>query len=593
MTAHLFRFKPKPAYSGQAKQPLGVAMYRSLYWVLQIGRKMVSIAPFQTAAAIFLTVIADFCHFLAAFLPLKIVMLMGTEGMPRFLPDSWLALGLETLILILAGTAALLLLLSSLIASAVEALTRRGATEIIHSNAKVALLWDQEAMTRQAYLQFSDGVAGLIFAAAGILVMGLLYPAIALAVCGILAAGLLFALAGSASSERFDDFLRGGPGPYLQLLRNLGLLLVLGYMIWEFFSGTMPNPLIALVAIILTRIVLKRGTTGVRDLYRLCRDQERLSTIFFHRRQAPASEKTNREDFIVLFDRSTGRDWLQETVSALLDRDVTITSRRLVEGSATKVIVYEVELRDEAGARSDHVVSIFDRGRIEMGKHEARLLTDLAAEAPLMPPSFISDAVGPYWVTIVPFAPTGEEDDPKQRDDVETLVDLWTMEPPDALLKDYRRSRQTIEMRVTPEMLERLMIFAEAEEHRDTIGFVIERLPEMRKRLARLPRVFVNPVATDSLYRAGDGRLFVAHWPNWSIEPIGANWPGSVRAHARVAQSVKEAAKSRAALRKVDTCDVILASHLSAFEQAYARERFVTAIEILARVKRLAKMPQK
>ncbi len=592
MTAQLFRFKPRAAHGGR-KSPLAPVMYRSLYWVLQIGRKMIAIAPLQTAVAIFLTVIADFCHFLAAFLPLKIVMLMGTEGMPRFLPDSWLALGLETLVIVLAGTAAFLLLLSSLIASAVEALTRRGATEIIHSNAKVALLWDQETMTRQAYVQFADGVAGLIFAAAGMLVMGLLYPAAALLVFAIFATGLLVAIAGSALSERFDAFLRGGPGPYLQLIRSLGLLLVLGYMIWEFFSGTMPNPLIALVAIILSRIVLGRGATGVRELYRLCRDQERLSAIFFHRRQAPAFEKSDREDFIALFDRSSGRDWLEETIGGLLGEDVAVTRRRLVEGSATKVMVYEVELRDAAGARSNHVVSVFDRGRIEMGKHEARLLSDLPAETPLMPPSFVSDAVGPYWVTVVPFVPTGEEDDPQQRDEIETLVELWTIEPPDALLKDYRRSRQTIEMRVTPEMLERLLIFAETERDRATVGLVIERLPEIRKRISRLPRVFVNSVGADSLYRTEDGRFFVAHWPNWSIEPIGANWPGAVRAHIRTAQSVKEAAKTRPALRKVDTRDVIMASYLSSFEQAYARERFATAIDILGGLKRLTKMPKK
>lgn len=60
-----------------------------LRWSLSLGAKFSRVVPFLTLAIVILTLVAQIASLLSFFLPLKMIILLGSEGMPRYFPAAF------------------------------------------------------------------------------------------------------------------------------------------------------------------------------------------------------------------------------------------------------------------------------------------------------------------------------------------------------------------------------------------------------------------------------------------------------------------------------------------------------------------------
>src|SRR5690554_4218870 len=108
-------------------------------WSLAVTRKLVSLTFFPTLAGVLLTFISQFSRLLAFFLPLKVIVLIGSSGIPRYFPSSWAAFDRETLVVALSFSAVAFYVVYLLADHLVAVFSNREADEVILSARKMAL----------------------------------------------------------------------------------------------------------------------------------------------------------------------------------------------------------------------------------------------------------------------------------------------------------------------------------------------------------------------------------------------------------------------------------------------------------------------
>jgi hypothetical protein len=91
---------------------LGAAMLSNLRgamrWVFSLGRRLISVVPVLTLYSVAATLVSQLALLLAFVLPLKVILLLGSEGIPRYFPEQFRAFDRESLILALSALALVL-----------------------------------------------------------------------------------------------------------------------------------------------------------------------------------------------------------------------------------------------------------------------------------------------------------------------------------------------------------------------------------------------------------------------------------------------------------------------------------------------------
>ena len=84
----------------------GSLILMSLRWAVSIGSKLIRVAPGYTFSVIIFTLISQVSMLLAFFLPLKVIILLGSSRIPRYFPESWKSFDHDQLVITLAVAAA-------------------------------------------------------------------------------------------------------------------------------------------------------------------------------------------------------------------------------------------------------------------------------------------------------------------------------------------------------------------------------------------------------------------------------------------------------------------------------------------------------
>ncbi len=165
---------------------------------------------------------------------------------------------------------------------------------------------------------------------------------------------------------------------------------------------------------------------------------------------------------------------------------------------------------------------------------------------------------------------------------------LLAVEPDQTLASQFKRSRPPIWQRIDSRVIERLHTVAEMldSNHVDQVKRFGEHLGTIISRLRELPLTIVNPdLGPDAVLESEkDGELLLAHWGRWSLEPVGANWPVEASQLQHLPGALEGAKAERVALRDVSKEDACLAALIFSLEQFYARQAYVSALNLIPRI---------
>jgi hypothetical protein len=558
------------------------AVRRTLRWSLSLGRKLGRVAAWQTASIVLLTLISQIAMLLASFLPLKVVILLGSEGVPRYIPASLAASGKDMLIVWFSVATVGFFVLHLVAEKVIGVLTQLGTERLLSRSQKMVLFENQDELAADAYLRFSRALAAGVFvalAAGGLLVF---YPDMAGAVLTYAVAAAILLLARADLKKSFQERLEYRLPQTMGLVAGIGFFSSFAYLVVDFILLSPPGVIVAIVSLLLSRQMFNRLSGFVQDLARLESQHDKIDALFFHGK--PLMPSSGREDRTIwpLLRADKRESWVADL---LADSGVEVSE-------PLQPVWHQTGVRGVAGLRvvcgaNCYLLKLYESNRTSLAHHEAMLLADAPDRLPAL------DLIGVTRVLsfqcLVFRLPTGDKPGSpravkRASDEVRGALMAVELEP--GLLQRYQRSRALLWQRMDRAMLDRLRVAADTDQQRHQLDLFQAHLPRLKQHLRALPLSVMNPdMGAYGLWQPTEeaGPLLL-NWGRWAIEPLGAGWGESPKQLEMLGRAIKQAAAVRPGLADVPVVHAELASLAYALESRCARQQFVEALALLDRI---------
>ncbi|MFO8152600.1 hypothetical protein [Thioalkalivibrio sp.] len=596
--------------------PLLPRFREGLRWSLQLGGRFLREAPGGTSLVVLATVLSQLAMLLAFFLPLKVVILLGSERIPRYFPAALAEFDRDTLIVALTlatvGAFGVYLLAERLIRFGSD----RGARRILERSRKVVLFEDQDGIATRAYRRYAVIPAGLVFLLLGTAVLAVLYPSVLGLMIAFLSLVALLVVLGSRFSGGLRRKVLAPPRTWLPGVAGFGFLLVFVWLVADYLYRDPPGLLAAIVALLLARQMLNRLAGMVTSLVSLNRERPRLDALFFHHQVFQRRRQGRGEGLWALLAEAEREEWLPRVLRELEDAPGRVRRSEWWQTRVPDVMAIHCEMEGS----EPRLVKVFGPHRSGEARHEASLLADPPADLPA--PGWIGatlvDGLHCHVLRLPEETaqvatrrdPAPEDDDgPGNRagstdsgrspdpgeagpspegsaaPDLAELAyrfrrSLIAVEPPEELAGRYGRSRPLLWQRLDRAMFERARLVADVTA-RETIDELLADFQAIVDRVRSLPWVFVNrQLNPGTLATAGDD-VIALHWGRWGLETVGTAWPLAALEPDTLSRLLAEVGPRRPALADVPPAGVRLAGLLSLMERLYLAQRYADILELL------------
>lgn len=550
-----------------------------LGWTRSILWKIVRLAPLSLLTAVIATLTSQLSLLLASFLPLKIILLIGSTGVPRYFPKSFGEIDKEQLALWL-GAAAIGFYILHLLAERVVTSCNEGiADRVLKRARKLALFENELQIAHEACRKLANGMATAILVVVTLVATGFLHLPIMLLLVGwCIGAFLLVSVAGEVKPA-YRGWMEARARGLINGWVALGVFSVMALVIVEFLLGATFNILIVVVSLILARQLLQRLSASLKDALALSGQKPQILALFFHSHVFSANAAKKTASVWKLSQPDHLAEWLPTALTEATGNridEVQLTAWR--ETTQTETCAFEVAAVANEGHRPDFLIKLFDKRRRMLSAHEAALLGAVPAGSLPCLPFLGTVQVGESTCHVFskPDALLPAPEDRRRSNALEKACAL--VEPPEELVQRYRRSHHLLPRRLSTDMGEWLLKIELDPGAQRTIRLFIEAVDPIVAALERLPLAICNTASDpEALLETEDGNLVVLDWSRWSLEPIGAGWTVAASKPHELRAWLKDAETKRPALASVQAEHIKLAALTFAFEQSYSRQRYGAA----------------
>lgn len=499
-----------------------------LAWHHDVLARCLLVTPGRTVGLVTINVLNRVLTTLAFFLPLKIILLVGGPGIPRYFrafiepadKDAWVV-GL-TAAAILAYILTLFLdrLSDRLAHDAGAAFGDNGLTVAVHS--------DRPANAERLVARVCEAYGDILFVSVAI-TLGLLVnaPLFALVLGLLVAEGIgLGVLVNSMLQEgdsRTDVLARHWPG-WAGIFTSANFLLAFAALLGQFLLFGYDNILLAILSVLLLRQMFgalsRYGQNGLwlwtwRDQIQALIMAEDTGAL------APA-KRVSRLD--TLFNTKVRKKRMVERLERELGIRPQLISYRWLDPRRRQVLTFLIQVRvGESGG----VRNLFERVHIPARQRRVKreLLLEEAMPEGSLPrvPVLSRETFNGVMSTLSDLGdslPLETEEAKVPR--VRLLLELWRTRPSEALLSGWQRSRGSLAQRLSPEWLTRMELAAETARGRRQLATLLGRFEEMVSWIRAVPLFVYNPVLRcHNMCLDPDGRPLLLEWGDWAVEPVG------------------------------------------------------------------------
>jgi len=556
----------------------------ALRWYFSIGAKFARVVPCHTLAVVAVTLVSQVALLMAFFLPLKVIMLLGSPSIPRYFPRAFLEVDRSQLVLWLSAAAVASYVVYLLAERLIGYWADYGARLLLEKSKKITLFDNQVELATSAYQRYARCLAGGVFAGLAFVILRILYPSLAVLVLGFSAGVCVFLALLYSVNQSFRTHMAEGLGNLLGMIGAIGFLLAFAFMVADFLFGSPPGLLVAIISMMLVRQALSRLAALTADFTALSKQRLKINALFFHG-QALLDERSGRDHgFWSLQEPRCRGAWITSVLTDVAGVEVYRLEAVWYQTGVVDVVALDVRTFNKASTPAAHYfVKLFNAKRQGQALHEATLMMAFPGGG-LPALRFLgSDQVEGYNCHVFEM-PGGSKPSPKE---VKVgirflLAELWSIEPPGDIINRFRRSRPLLAQRLKEEMGERLLMVADNPGAVADVKRFAHGLDAIREVLSVLPLSIYNPdLGADTLFRLENNEFVATHWGRWSLEPVGAGWPLREQDWDILPEYFTSAVEKRPALAGVTIEEVRLAALMFAFERFYERQRYVSAIELV------------
>ena len=561
-----------------------VAQSRSfLGWLVSVYRKILRTAPLEILAVVVLTIVSQVSRLAAFFLPLKIVILIGSSGIPRYFPGSLQALERESLVAVLGLATVAAYLLHLLCERLVTRYVERSADKLIARGNKLVLVANQNDVGRLAYRRLAEMLAALVFAGLATGLIAYIHPAIAIFICVWTLGAALFVLVAGRTSARFRVWIEENGGPFASNLASTGFLAATAVIILEFIVGASFHVLLAIVSLMMSREILQKLSRVVGNALALYPQRPLINALFYSGHTWSVAETPSRKDGWEWVTRDRPEQWLpaliaEGTGEAVRHAEMT----RWHQTGLADELVMDVRAETLSGEVRTFLFKLFTPRRAVWAASEVTLLGGDSAHRLPAPDLLASGRMEGFdWLLYAPLEGKPVVGAEKTRVMVQMRAACLAYAPPKELAVRYARSHQLLGKRLLAARVERLKAVC-APQHAASLDRFAEGLGALSAFVSALPVAVHNPdLIGDPCVIGAGGEPVLAHWFRWTLEPVGGGWPANAKDLAALNTALDAAKASRPELASVTPDAARLSAQLFAFDKFLVAQRYHSAIAML------------
>lgn len=498
----------------------------TLRWSVSLGAKFVRVVPYYTSIIIVLTLVAQLSTVLSSFLPLKVIILLGSEGMPRYFPASFQTVDRDILVVLLSAATVGFFLLALLANKLIDLATARASEALLEKSQKLTLFENQDQVAVNGYQKYSSALSGLVFVCLALTGVGVFYLSMSLLLLGYCASIFIFFVLMARFSQAFNYYLENNLSSFVSLTSNIGFFVAFAFLVVEFVLWTPPGFIVAIVSLLLSRQIFSRISSFVNGVFWLNKQKQKLDVLFFHgKKLIPESNSTKHKNIWSHLKPEVREKWLLSLLSNV-DSSLSVSKTLVVKwlnSSQQNIPHLRVTVR---GENKIFLIKLYEKNRTALAKHEASLLLAPPAGLPAPRLTYVTDlenlACHIYKLHV------GTLLAKKNNNNAVAVIrnNLALITPSAGLKNRFLRSRPLLTDRLTVSLLDRVRVAVSDELQQRVVEQLIVKLPELKLKLDSLPLVIYNPsMASGIWHEIKTDAYLVVSWEKWTLEPLGAGVP--------------------------------------------------------------------
>lgn len=557
----------------------------SLRWSVSLNNKLWRVVPAHTIVGVAATVLSQLALLIAFFLPLKVILLLGSDRIPRYFPEAFISFDRNWLIVALSS-AALVFYFFHLLAERISILvTSVGANKLLARNRKMVMFDKQDLIASRAYQRYSQALASLVFVFIFLPLLWWLNPALGLVFSCYVVLVILSVFIACGISVRLYRFFTNKFNEFCAIMAGLGFLLCFVFMVMEFLWFESRSVLVSVVCLLLFRQLFKHITTFIKELSGLIKIKSQLSALFFHGHNFSDPSIKKLEGLWELVEPDRRDLWIRQVLSDFLDENTTLVSVSWIQLGIADLVCYQVRVLGCVG-QQEFLLKVFNSNRSALAKHEATLLTGNYGlpSLELIKIALIDDIFHCH-VFLLAGIQQLESKKVADLDTVEIGAKLLSCKANQELCSLFMRSKPSLAQRLNRSVVQRLRYVISTEEdliQLETFEQAFDRVYEL---LSELPLVVINPdIRKGTIFKSEDGTALVGHWSRWSLEPIGSGWPVDAESLAKLDEVFRQSINEHSELQKIKASNVRLSALLFAFERLFRRQDYDGAIRLISAI---------
>jgi hypothetical protein len=545
----------------------------SLKWYKKLTGRFLNIAFIQTIFIVFATIFSQTFMLLSTMTPLKIVMLLGSDKIPGFFPDSWQSIDKNMLIIYLAIASIGFFILHIFFEKIITLHSIIGSNKVLQNNKKIILFENQDVFAQKAYTKLSKSLSNIIFFILSLVGIGIVYlPLSFMIIFYILSIYIVFSIL--FKKDRSAKVLNEGFNSSIDLLKGVGFFVIfafiLGGLLADFYA---PKTIVIILSVLLVRQMFSKLSSAIKDIKSLYRDRLKINSLFFFKDTKIQITHDKKDPFWSLLNYEDRRFWIEDLLSNVLDNKITYVSSQYYNVNIKNVIFLKVLLIDCNNNTYTYLLKLFNKNISSQAIHEATILQENIDDFFSLP--FIgSSNVREFHCNIFYFPDIKPIDNFKD-DNILIRIKIMKITPPKELLKRYDRSHPYLHNRLNIKMIDKLYLIVDS----DNINMIKDfenNFDDILQNIKEVPLQLINPMITKFSLVKTEDNFVLLHWAGWKIDSLGTDFPISLNALNTLRDELD--------INHVNIDDVILVSLMSQFEKYYNSENFTGVIEIIPKI---------
>lgn len=556
---------------------------RALRWSVTLSRKFIYVVPWFTLLAVVSSIFTQFFMLAGFLLPLKVILLLGSESVPSYFPSSFQVFGRDGLVLILSLASVCFYLAHLLTGKVVDFASDRACKTLLSRSKKLTIFENQQEIASKGYARYSQNLATIGFVSLCLLVLAWLYYEVAIVIVAYVMSCVILSCVVSAFSNSFYYKLSSDLGAVSKLLGSCGFLLSFSYIVLDHLLGSPSGILVSVVALLLTRQTFGRLAGFAKDIQGVYEQKAQLRALFFHGHTFSQEPASRNKGIWHLVDPIARDAWVEKVLVDILDTDAFKAEIEWLDIGLPDIICFYVDVTT-GSARLQYVMKLFNNNRSAWAKHEATLLSSQSSlpTVPLIKLSLV-EGVHCHVFEVTGLKQCGKKETTKQSDSFRMM--LMSTKPDSSIISLYERSHPMLWQRIEKQSIIHMRYLLDKLANQEDIDCFLFKLNDMKEKLRCLPlAINTLDIRPGMMWKNTRGEHFLVNWTKWVVEPIGAKISVPFLSESEFFDSAKDVSSKRSDAKGVEPEQIKFSALMSEFETRLQRGRYVEADALISKI---------